>query len=165
MKDMRIGSEAVRKMKAQRLYRKFESFRFMDGESVDDFVVRLQNLVAGLGTVGEAIELNKVVEKLLRVVPKRLSKVAIAIEATTNLSKLTPEDAGGRLRAAEERKAEDDGLPPVRADGKLYLTEKEWDALRREHREKEHALGVDGCDKKGGRRGGCEDNNNDDDDG
>lgn len=128
IKSMRIGSDEIRKTKAQRLRREFENIRFTDGEGVDDFTMRLTNLVAALSTVGETIDESKVVEKLLRVVPKRLSQVAVAIEVTTNLTKLTLEDVSGRLRAAEERAAEDeDEAPPlVQAQGKLFLTEEQW---------------------------------------
>jgi hypothetical protein len=42
------------------------------------------------------------------------------------LSKLTLEDVGSRLRAAEDRAMEDDALPPPRVDGKLLLTEEQW---------------------------------------
>lgn len=61
VKDMRIGSEAVRKTKVQRLRREFESIKFKDGESVDNFMfmVGLPNLVAVLGMVGETIKSNK----------------------------------------------------------------------------------------------------------
>lgn len=121
---MRVGSDAVRKTKAQRLHREFESIRFKKGESVDDFVLRLSNLVAALSTVDDAVEDCKVVEKLLRFVPKRLSTVAVAIEVSANMETLTLEDAGGRLRAVEEREAEDeDNEPPTHADRKLYMTE------------------------------------------
>lgn len=126
VKSMRIGSESVRKTKAQRLRREFESIRFNNGESVDDFTIRLGNLVAALSTVGETIPESKVFEKLLRVAPKRLSHVAVAIEVTADLSKLTLEDVGGRLRAAEDRDAEDDAPPPARSDGQLLLTKEQW---------------------------------------
>jgi hypothetical protein len=72
------------------------------------------------------IKEQQVVQKLLRVVPKHLSQVAVAIEVTQDLSKLTLEDAGGRLRVAEDRAMEDDALPPPRVDGKLLLTEEQW---------------------------------------
>jgi hypothetical protein len=52
--------------------------------------------------------------------------VVVAIEVTQDLSKLTLEDAGGRLRVAEDRAVEDDALPPPRVDGKLLLTEEQW---------------------------------------
>jgi hypothetical protein len=52
--------------------------------------------------------------------------VAVAIEVTQDLSKLTLEDVGGRLRAAKDRAMEDDALSPPRVDGKLFLTEEQW---------------------------------------
>jgi hypothetical protein len=69
----------------------------------------------------------------LRVVSKHLSQVAIVIEVTQDLSKLTLEDAGGRLRAVEDRAKEDDALPPPRIDGKLLLTEEQWREKTRQH--------------------------------
>jgi hypothetical protein len=165
VKERRVGSDQVQKVEAQRLLRQFENIRFNDGEGVDDFTLRLQNIVAALETVGETIPPRRVVEKLLRVVPKSLRQVAVAIQVTADLAMLTLEDASGRLRAAQEAEAEDDGPPPSGADGKLYLTMDQWDARRRERREKERARGGGGRDKKGGRSGGREDDSDDDDDG
>ncbi|CAO2045564.1 unnamed protein product [Urochloa humidicola] len=152
VKSTRVGSDAVRKTKAQRLRRDFELLKFNKGESVDGFVIRLSNLVAALSTVDKVMEDRKVVEKLLRAVPKRLSTVAVAIEVSANMETLT-----------EKREAEDDDESPMRADGKLYLTEEQWEVRRRERREKERARGGGGRDKKGGRSGGREDDSSDDD--
>ena len=166
VKDRRVGSEQVQKTEAQRLLRQFENIRFNDGEGVDDFTLRLQNIVAALETVGETIPSRRVVEKLLRVVPKSLRQVAIAIQVTVDLATLTLEDASRRLRAAQEAEVEDDSPPHPGVDGKLYLTMEQWDARRRERLEKEHARGSNGRDKKGGRSGGHEvDSSEDDDDG
>jgi hypothetical protein len=88
--------------------------------------MRLGSLVAELGTLGEVIKEQQVVQKLLRVVPKHLSQAGVTIEVTQDLSKLTLEDAGDRLQAAEDRAMEDDALPPPRVDGKLLLTEEQW---------------------------------------
>jgi hypothetical protein len=126
VRSLRIGSEAVRNARAHRLRMEFESIRFKEGESIDDFTMRLGSLVATLSTLGEVIKEQQVVQKLLRVVPKHLSQVAVAIEVTQDLSKLTLENAGGRLCAAKDRVVEDDALPPPRVDGKLLLTEEQW---------------------------------------
>jgi hypothetical protein len=125
VRSLRIGSEAVRDARTQWLRAKFKSIRFKEGESVNDFTMRLGSLVAALGTLGEIKE-QHVVRKLLRVVPKHLSQVAIVIEVTQDLSKLMLEDADGRLRAAEDRAEEDDALPPPRVDGKLLVMEEQW---------------------------------------
>jgi hypothetical protein len=121
VKSLRIGNEAVRNARAQRLRTEFENIRFKEGESVDDFTMHLDILVAALGTLGEVIKEKQVVQKLLRVVPKHLSQVE-----TQDLSKLMLEDASGRLRTAEDRAMEDDALPPPHVDDNLLLTEEQW---------------------------------------
>jgi hypothetical protein len=135
--------------------------RFNSGECVDDYTTRLQNIVAALEIVGETITPRRVVEKLLRTVPRSLIQVAVAIQVSANLSTLTLEDASGRLRAAQDAEAEDDGAPLPGTDGKLYLTMDQWDARRRERREKERARGGGGRENKGGRGGGRDDNSED----
>jgi hypothetical protein len=52
VRSLRIGSEAVRNARAQRLRTEFESIRFKEGETVDDFTMRLGSLVAKLDTLG-----------------------------------------------------------------------------------------------------------------
>jgi hypothetical protein len=104
----------------------FKSICFKEDETIDDFTMRLGSLATKLGTLGEVIKEQQVIQKLLRVVPKHLSQVAIVIEVIQDLSKLMLEDASGRLRAAEDRAMEDDALPPPHVDGKLLLTEEQW---------------------------------------
>jgi hypothetical protein len=93
--------------------------------------------------------------------------VAVAIEVTADLSKLTVEDVGGRLRAAEDRAAEDNEVAPENTDGRLLLTMEQWDACRHERRKKdrevERARGAGGRKKKEDRGGGHEDSSDDDD--
>jgi hypothetical protein len=125
VRSLRIRSEAAQNMRAQRLRTEFESIRFKEGETIDDFTMCLGSLVVKLDTLEEMIKEQQVVQKLLPVVPKHLSQVAVTIEVTQDLSKLTLEDAGGRLRAAEDRAMEDDALPPPRVDGKLLLMEEQ----------------------------------------
>jgi hypothetical protein len=96
-----------------------------EGAAAEDGV-RLGSLVTELDTLGEVIKEQQVVQKLLRVIPKHLSQVAVTIEVTQDLSKLKLEDVGGRLCAAEDRVVEDDALPPPRVNGKLLLTEEQW---------------------------------------
>jgi len=164
VKERRVGSDQVQRTEAQWLLREFENMHFNSGEGVDDYTLRLQNIVAALETVGETIPPRSIVEKLLRTVPKSLRQVAVAIQVSANLATLTLEDASGRLRATEEAEAEDDDAPPPGADGKLLLTMEQWDARRRERRERERARGGGGREKKGGRSGGRVDSSDDDDD-
>jgi hypothetical protein len=92
VRSLRISGEAVRNARAHRLRTEFESIRFKEGETVDDFTMRLDSLVAELGTLEKVINEQQVVQKLLWVIPKHLSQVAVAIEVTQDLSKRTLED-------------------------------------------------------------------------
>jgi hypothetical protein len=65
------------------------------GSSVDDFTLHLTNLVTSLATLGAPIDETQVVEKLLRVVPLRLSQIALAIETLLNTSDLSLEKVTG----------------------------------------------------------------------
>jgi hypothetical protein len=100
-------------------------------------------------TLGEEVPSRKVVTKLLRVVPKSLSQVAVAIEITSDLNTLSLEDASGRLRAAEEREGEDDEQLQIRVDDKLYMTHEQWVARTRKVESGE------GSSSRGGSHGGC----------
>jgi hypothetical protein len=149
IKERRVGSDSVQETKLQRLRRELENIRFKPGEKVDDFTDRLQELVAAMETLGEEVPSRKVVTKLLRVVPKSLSQVAVAIEITSDLNTLSLEDASGRLRAAEEREGEDDEQLQIRVDDKLYMTHEQWVARTRKVESGE------GSSSRGGSHGGC----------
>jgi hypothetical protein len=126
VRSLRTGSEAIQNARAQQLRTEFESIRFKEGATVDDFTMRLGSLVAELGTLREVIKEQQVVQKLLWVVPKHLSQVPVVIEVTQDLSKLTLEDVIDRLRAVEDRAMEDDALPPPHIDDKLLLMKEQW---------------------------------------
>jgi hypothetical protein len=70
---MCIGSDRVRKGKVQQLKKEFEMVSFRDGKSVDDFALRLTNLITSLATLRAPIDETQVVEKLLRALLPRLS--------------------------------------------------------------------------------------------
>ena len=59
---MRVGAERVKEANAQRLLREFENIAFNDGETVDDFAMRINALAADLCTSGESMEDIKVVK-------------------------------------------------------------------------------------------------------
>lgn len=136
IKVMRVGVDRVRKAKAQQLRREYESISFHDGESIDDFALRLTSLVSQLGTLGERIEEQNVIEKFLRVVPERFSQIAVSIETLLDLSTLTIEDVTGRLKVAEERRPAPTSTTTP-AGGQLLLTEEQWLARQKERQKGE----------------------------
>jgi hypothetical protein len=56
IRAMRVGSDRVRKGKVQLLKKEFQMISFCDGESVDDFALRLTDLVTSLPTLGAPID-------------------------------------------------------------------------------------------------------------
>jgi hypothetical protein len=143
---MRVSDDRVKKVAVQQLRSQFDRAMFREGETMEDFTLCLNGMVATLATLGEIVEEKKVVKKILRCVPPRLKQIALAISTLLDVESLTIANLAGRLKAAEEAFEE----PPsaFQQDGKLYLTEEEWD-VRRVRRDAEKQ----GPDGSGGSEG------------
>jgi len=115
----------VKEVNAQKLLKEFENIAFKEGESIDDFGMRITNLVGNLKTLGETIDDERVVKKFLRVAPARFNQMVVSIKMFCDLKTLTIEELIGRLRAAEERL--DDKVDKVTDKmGRLLLAEEDW---------------------------------------
>jgi hypothetical protein len=97
VKTMRVGADRVKEVNAQRLLKEFENIQFKEGESVDDFGMRITNLVGNLKTLGETIADVRVVKKFLHVVPPRFTQIVVSIEMFCDLKTLTVEELVDRL--------------------------------------------------------------------
>jgi hypothetical protein len=130
VRSMRIGDDRVKAASMQRLWKEYENVGFRDSESIGDFALRINGLVASLREMGETLEDHRIVKKILRVVPKRLKQVAMAIEMLTDLNTTTIEELVGRLRVAED--VDNDDAKQAVAEGieQLLLTEEQWEARR-----------------------------------
>ena len=125
LRAMRAGSVRVRDAKAQTLRGEFDQLRHKPGESIDDLAMRLTGLCARLGELGDAISDKRVIQKWLRIVPKRYSQLAVSIDNLVDLDTTSIEEIIGRFKAAEERyelDAEEEG------GSKLLFTLEEWNA-------------------------------------
>jgi hypothetical protein len=100
---------------------------FWEGETMEDFTLCLNGMVATLATLGEIVEEKKVVKKILRCLPPRLKQIALAISTLLDVESLTIANLAGRLKAAE---AFEEPPSAFQQDGKLYLIEEEWDVRR-----------------------------------
>ncbi|XP_066373831.1 uncharacterized protein [Miscanthus floridulus] len=129
---MRLGADQVKEVKAQRLLREFENIAFKEGESIDEFGMRISNLAAELKTMGETVEDSRVIKKFLRVVPSRFSPVVVSIEMFYDMKKMTVEELVGRLRAAEER-LDDKVEHTVDKMARLMLAEEDWLEKHKHH--------------------------------
>jgi len=119
--------------------------------------VRIGSIAAELRELGEDMEDERVVKKMLRVVPSRFNQIACSIEMFADFKKMSLEELVGRLRVAEERCGGVE-LGGERT-GQLLLTEEQWEAHRRQRRNKDRARAGDAQNGRGGGRGG----DNDDD--
>jgi hypothetical protein len=155
VKSLRMGDTRVQEAKAQHLLKQFENAAFKDGEAIDDFAVRIGSIAAELRELGEDMEDERVVKKMLRVVPSRFNQIACSIEMFADFKKMSLEELVGRLRVAEERCGGVE-LGGERT-GQLLLTEEQWEARRRQRRNKDRAHAGDAQNGRGGGRGGDDD--------
>jgi hypothetical protein len=146
VKSMRVGVDRVKDANAQRLLMDFENIIFNDGETVDDFTMRINGMVLDLRSMGDTVEDAKVVKKMLRVLPKRYAQIAISIETLLDLKSLTLEELVGRLRMAEDRMEMESVTEKTR---KLMLTEEEWVSKNR-HRLLPEPSSTGGGEKRNG---------------
>ena len=64
VKTMHPGIDCVKEANAQRLLKEFESITFIDGEEVDDFVIRISDLATNLRALREtSVDDARVVKK------------------------------------------------------------------------------------------------------
>jgi hypothetical protein len=98
----RIGSDRARRSTLQKLRREWENLAFKPGEDVDDFALCLNTLMQQLARYDDDdIDEERAVEKFLRVVPKKYSLVAIAIETLLDFFELSIEEVTDRLKAVD----------------------------------------------------------------
>ena len=119
---MRVGSDCAKKATAQLLKQEYSNLKFKDGESVEDFSLRLQMLISKLKNYGVTIDEEKAVSKFLHSVPAKYIQIALSIETMLDLSTLTIENVAGHLRAVDERLGQ---ATATNDRGKLLLTEEE----------------------------------------
>jgi hypothetical protein len=144
---MRVSDDRVKKAMTQQLHRKFELATFDDGETVEDYAVRLSDMAAHLVTLDEEMKNGEIIVKMLRSLPPCFKQITIAIKTLLDVSTMSVTDLSGQLKEAKEAFEEAPTL--LQQDGKLYLTEEEWDARRK----KCEAENYSGSGARGGGKG------------
>jgi uncharacterized membrane protein YgcG len=138
VKVLWIGDDRARDASAQQLRREFDSIVFKEGETVSKFGIRISTLATNLRILGDNIIDAEVVNKLLQVVPERLSQAAVSLEMFLDLNKVSIEEVIGRLRVFEERCKPKEFTDSM---GRLMLCEEDWEARCKARREQESSGG------------------------
>ncbi|WVZ75292.1 hypothetical protein U9M48_023362 [Paspalum notatum var. saurae] len=100
---MNIGVDRVRKAKASTLRREFDALKFCNGETVDDFSIRINRIANQLAVLGDGVKEEEVVRKFLQALPPKFEQIASSIETLLDLGDLSVEELIGRLKATEEQ--------------------------------------------------------------
>jgi hypothetical protein len=139
-----VGDDRVKKATTQHLCRKFDLDTFDDGETVEDYALRLSGMVVHLATLDEEVKGGEIVTKMLRSLLPRFKQIVIAIKTLLDISTMSVADLTGRLNEVEEVFEE---VPTSLQQGeKLYLTEEEWNARRKKREAENHS----GSNARGG---------------
>ena len=123
---------SAREASAQQVRRDFGNITFKEGESVDEFGIRITNLANNLRSLGDNITDAEVVKKLLQVVPDRLNQAVVSLEMFLDLNNVMVEKVTRRLRIFEEHtkpKHITDAMGP------LMLYKEDWEVSLKGHRE------------------------------
>ncbi|GJS30316.1 zinc finger, CCHC-type containing protein [Tanacetum coccineum] len=122
LKTMFMGADRVKTARIQTLKAEFESLNMKESEGVDEFAVKVSNIVSTMRALGDTVEESYVVKKLLRAVPSKFLQIASTLEQFGDLDTMTVEEVIGRLKAHEERmKGHGDN-----DERRLLLTHQEW---------------------------------------
>jgi hypothetical protein len=79
-------------------------------------------MAAYLTTIDEEVKDDEIVAKMLKSLSPRFKQITITIKTLLDVSTMSVADLIGRLKEAEE-----EAPTSLQHDGKLYLTEEEWD--------------------------------------
>ena len=98
------GNDKVKTVRLQTLRTQFEILRMVELESVDQFMTKVMGVVNQLRINGEKeLTDQRVVEKVLRCLPKKFEMVVTAILESKDLTKFSIEELTGSLLSHEAR--------------------------------------------------------------
>ena len=133
------GADRAKKARVQTLKADFESMNMKETDSLDEFYLKMNGIVANIRALGESVEESYVVKKILRAVPGNFLQIASTIEQFGNLETMTVEETIGSLKAHEERLrgqtesgknqlllTKDEWIKKDKEEEKLLLTREEW---------------------------------------
>jgi hypothetical protein len=91
------GNDRVKIVKLQSLWTQFETLRMTESETVDQFMTRVMGIVNQIRLIGETITDQRIVEKILRSLPKKFEMVVTTILESKDLSRFSTDELIGSL--------------------------------------------------------------------
>ncbi|XP_022032847.1 uncharacterized protein LOC110933956 [Helianthus annuus] len=101
--DTVFGVDRVRAARLATLRMELESSRMKEGETVDEFMVKLSGLAAKVRSLGYELEEVDLVKRLLDSMPKPFFQIVASIEQCFELESMLFDEVVGRLKAYVER--------------------------------------------------------------
>ncbi|XP_075100665.1 uncharacterized protein LOC142176573 [Nicotiana tabacum] len=95
------GTTQVKQSKIDMLTTDYELFRMKNGESIQDMHTRFTSIINELHSLGEVIPRNKLVRKILSILPSSWVSKVNAITEAKDLQELTVDDLVGNLKTYE----------------------------------------------------------------
>jgi len=102
------GTKLVKSAKPQMLISKFEEIKILEEETFREFYTKISDLRNSMVSLGKQISDVKLIQKILRSMPKRFKIKVITIEESKDLEEMKIEELVGSLQTYEY------SLPPVR---------------------------------------------------
>ena len=124
IKARHVGAERVKEARLQTLMAEFDRLKMKEGDKIDVFVGKISEISSKSALLGEMIEEPKLVKKFLKSLPrKKYIHIIASLEQVLDLNTTSFEDIVERLKAYEERIADEEDDEETREDSdKLMYT-------------------------------------------
>ncbi|XP_070039334.1 intracellular protein transport protein USO1-like [Nicotiana tomentosiformis] len=115
------GTTQVKQSKIDMLTTEYEIFRMKDDESIQDMHTCFTSIINELHSLGETIPRNKLVRKILSVLPSSWESKVNAITEAKDLQTLTIDELVGNLKTYEMKKKKDNERREPKREKNLVL--------------------------------------------
>ncbi|KAH0696223.1 hypothetical protein KY285_013055 [Solanum tuberosum] len=99
------GSDRTRQMQIFNLRKEFEMLKMKEIEKVKDYIDRIMKIVNQIRLLGEKLEEQRIVEKVMVTLPEKFEAKISSIEDTWDMSCVTLNELSNALLAVEKRKS------------------------------------------------------------
>ncbi|XP_070011353.1 uncharacterized protein [Nicotiana sylvestris] len=115
------GTTQVKKSKIDMLTTEYELFKMKDDESIQDMHTRFTSIINELHSLGEIIPRNKLVRKILSILPNSWESKVNAITEARDLQELTIDELVGNLKTYEMKRKIDNARREPKKEKNLIL--------------------------------------------